>query len=166
MAFQSLKPKFDDLFSKLYDKWDLEMVDTVLLDDGWLQTEYFRWVKITCCRTKCNPSWSPAVSEVIFYYRRHAAGGKVKLFLARPRCRKCGSVFEVSELDKLETKDALKKLLNDVKVDCYRSEDNYTAALDRTGKSYLVLVLFGIHLKISKILPCTILNTKSISNTA
>lgn len=151
MTFQNWETQFTDVFSKLDDKWDFQMVNAELPDDGWLQTKYIGLVNFTCNSAQCNHSVSSAVSTAIFYYRRHSASGNVvKLFVGRQICRKCDSESEVAQWDEREIQEALTKVLNNVKEQYYRSENPPTTI----SKSYLaVRVSFGVHLKISKILP-------------
>ena len=132
MTHQEWQIKFTELFSKIGDPWNLEIVSNFVPENGWLETRYKRMARFECSTNACNNKWTCANGMAIFRHRRLSGSnnGNVKLFLGGQKCKRCKDVFEFAKWDGVNIEGAINKLLKKVREKCYGLEDSATSTAE------------------------------------
>ena len=121
MALGKWQKKFNKLFSQLDHSWNLEQVNDIVREIGWLKVQHKGKATFKC--STCDNEWISVSSGVVFYYRLSSSDcgqhGEVRLFVGMQKCINCNELFEAAEWDNKGMECAITKVLNEVKEKIY-----------------------------------------------
>ena len=133
MTLQELwQVKFNELFSELDHSWNLEVINDIVREPGWLKVQHKGKATFKC--RSCDNEWISVSSGVIFYCRLSSSSngqhGEMKLFLGGQKCINCNDVFEAAKWDDKGRECAITKVLNEVKEKFYGSNNGKKEVTD------------------------------------